>query len=152
MDIEVTADTSRVTAEQIAAINGALGFGTADFYMATPDFLSRLFGPGVFGFFAIDPASGQPAGFLRALSDGYIVAWIAELCVLPEYQRKGIGTALLEAASARFADLALYADPFDHNFEFFTKRGLPRRPILIACARGPVKRAGGLNPLLQPVE
>lgn len=141
MEFEISTDASRVTTAQIAEIYGTLGWGTAEFYLARHDFMERSFGPGTFGFFAHDRENGRLAGFLRALSDDYSVAWISELCVLPEYQRKGIGTALLALASARFADLALYADPFNHNFEFFTRRGLRQRPILVACARGPVKQA-----------
>lgn len=141
MDFEISTDASRVTTAQIAEIYGTLGWGTAEFYLNRPDFMERSFGPGAFGFFALDKCNRRLFGFLRALSDDYSVAWISELCVLPEYQRRGIGTALLETASARFADIALYADAFNHNFEFFTKRGLRQRPVLVPCTRGPVKRA-----------
>lgn len=141
MDLEISTDASRVTTAQIAAIYDTLGWGTAEFYLNRPSFMERSFGPGTFGFFAFDRESGRLAGFLRALSDDYSVAWISELCVLPEYQRTGIGTALLETASERFSDIPLYADAFSHNFEFFTKRGLRQRPVLVPCTRGPVKRA-----------
>ncbi len=37
-------------------------------------------------------------GCLRILSDGYYFGTITELLILPEYQRQGIGSALLELA------------------------------------------------------
>lgn len=41
---------------------------------------------------------GFIAGDVRRLEN---LAWIATICVLPEYRRQGIGTALLEACEAR---------------------------------------------------
>ena len=39
-------------------------------------------------------------GCLRILSDGYYFGTITELLVLPEYQRKGVGSKLLQLAKA----------------------------------------------------
>ena len=39
------------------------------------------------------------AGCLRILSDGYFFGTITELLVLPDYQKKGIGSRLLRLAS-----------------------------------------------------
>ena len=39
-------------------------------------------------------------GCLRILSDGYYFGTITELLVLPEYQKKGIGSTLLQLAKA----------------------------------------------------
>lgn len=141
MGIEITTDLSRITQAQIVSIYGAVGFGSADDYAGRTGFLNGLFGPGISGFFAFDTATGELVGFLRAFSDNVMVAWIAEVCVLPSHQRQGIGRRLMEAASHRFEDLALYAEPFTQNVEFFNKCGLRTRPVLVACARGPVKRA-----------
>lgn len=52
--------------------------------------LDRVFGPGVVGFFAVDRNEGKPVG------------------------------VLLRAANERFADLALYVEPFTHNAAFIT--------------------------------
>lgn len=38
------------------------------------------------------------AGCLRILSDGYFFGTITELLVLPEYQRRGVGSRLLQLA------------------------------------------------------
>ena len=40
----------------------------------------------------------MPVGYLRILTDGYFFGTITELLVLPEYQRQGVGSKLLELA------------------------------------------------------
>jgi ribosomal protein S18 acetylase RimI-like enzyme len=45
---------------------------------------------------AIDEASGQVVGFVAALTDGVQGAFITLLEVLPAYQGRGIGQALME--------------------------------------------------------
>lgn len=45
---------------------------------------------------AIDPATGQVVGFVAALTDGVQGAFITLLEVLPDYQGRGIGQALME--------------------------------------------------------
>lgn len=45
---------------------------------------------------AIDDNSGQVVGFVNAISDRVLSAYIPLLEVLPEYQFRGIGTALME--------------------------------------------------------
>ena len=93
MSIELSTDPSLMSLADIAAIYASVGFGSEADYIGRPHFMERLFGPGVFGVFAFD--GGKPVGFLRALSDGCMVAWIAEVCVIPSHQRRGIGNLLL---------------------------------------------------------
>jgi ribosomal protein S18 acetylase RimI-like enzyme len=45
---------------------------------------------------ALDDTNGQVAGFINALSDGVLSAYIPLLEVLPAYQGRGIGHALVE--------------------------------------------------------
>lgn len=45
---------------------------------------------------AIDDTTNQVVGFITAISDGVISAYIPLLEVLPKYQDKGIGKALVE--------------------------------------------------------
>jgi ribosomal protein S18 acetylase RimI-like enzyme len=44
---------------------------------------------------ALDPAAGRVAGFITAVSDGVLAAYIPLLEVLPEYQGQGIGSELV---------------------------------------------------------
>jgi len=138
MNLVISTDSARVTQQQIAVIYASVGFGTEDDYIHRPHFMAQHFGAGVFAAFAF--IDDEPVGLLRAFSDGWMVAWIAELCVMPSHQRKGIGSALMRVADDRFADMALYAEAFTDNAEFFNKRGLRSRSILVPCTRGPLKR------------
>lgn len=44
---------------------------------------------------AVDKSTGQVVGFVNAISDGLLGAYIPLLEVLPEYQHKRIGTELV---------------------------------------------------------
>ena len=50
---------------------------------------------------AIDEEKGRVVGFITALSDGVLSAFIPFLEVLPEYQRGGIGSELLRHMLAK---------------------------------------------------
>lgn len=66
--------------------------------------------------------SGRLVGCLRLLTDGYFFSTIPEMLVDPEFQRRGIGRALLEAAWSRSStSIALGAQP--GNEAFFLKCG-----------------------------
>lgn len=45
----------------------------------------------------------QLVGVIRTVGDGYTVVFIQDILVDPEYQRKGIGTALLQEILTRFS-------------------------------------------------
>ena len=44
-------------------------------------------------------------GIIRAVGDGQTIVFVQDIIVLPEYQRKGIGTKLLKAVMDRFHDV-----------------------------------------------
>ena len=63
---------------------------------------------------AIDPESGQVIAFVTALTDGVISGFIPLLEVLPAYQGRGIGRALMTRVLDRLGDLPnvdLLCDP-----------------------------------------
>lgn len=41
-------------------------------------------------------------GVLRAVGDGQTIVFVQDLLILPEYQRRGVGTALLRELLARY--------------------------------------------------
>src|SRR5688572_20349613 len=45
---------------------------------------------------ALDADTNQVVGFVQAISDGVLTAFIPSLEVLPAYQKQGIGTALMQ--------------------------------------------------------
>lgn len=54
---------------------------------------------------AIDDRSGQVVGFINAISDGVLAAYIPLLEVLPAYRGQGIGATLAERMLARLEHL-----------------------------------------------
>lgn len=61
---------------------------------------------------------GQMIGFGRAISDGVYQAAIYDVAVVPEYQKQGIGTSIIQRILARIADcnVILYAAPGKEGF------------------------------------
>jgi ribosomal protein S18 acetylase RimI-like enzyme len=63
---------------------------------------------------AVDPASGDVVGFVTAVGDGVLSAFIPLLEVLPAWRGRGIGRALMEHVLARLANryaVDLVCDP-----------------------------------------
>jgi len=54
---------------------------------------------------AIDDQTGNVVGFITALTDGVLSAYISLLEVLPSYQRRGIGTQLMRLMMERLERL-----------------------------------------------
>lgn len=54
---------------------------------------------------AIDEETGRVSGFINALSDGVLSAFIPLLEVLPAYQGRGIGTELVRRMLAQLSNL-----------------------------------------------
>lgn len=54
---------------------------------------------------AIESASGQVVGFITAISDGVLAAYIPLLEVLPDYQAQGIGRELVRRMLERLNNL-----------------------------------------------
>ncbi|MBU0984113.1 MAG: GNAT family N-acetyltransferase, partial [candidate division Zixibacteria bacterium] len=54
---------------------------------------------------AIDTQTDQVVGFVNAISDGIMAAYLPLLEVLPEYQKRGIGRELLQRILAELGDL-----------------------------------------------
>ncbi len=53
---------------------------------------------------AVDPAADRVVGFVTALSDGVLAAYLPLLEVLPEYRGRGIGGALVRRVLAVLSD------------------------------------------------
>ena len=69
--------------------------------------------------------AGRLVGCLRILTDGYFFGTITELLVLPEYQRHGIGSKLLQLAKAH-APTMLYFGAQPGLERFYERNGCQR--------------------------
>ena len=70
-------------------------------------------------------AEGNLVGTVRILTDGYFFGTVPEILVRPDWQRRGIGRALLAAAWER-SPTGLYFGAQPGNESFFEKCGYDR--------------------------
>lgn len=85
---------------------------------------------------AIDPETGQVVGFVTALTDGVQSAFIPLLEVLPEYQGRGIGQALMNQMLERLAripNIDLMCDP--DVVPFYERFGMTRATGMVMRRR-----------------
>ena len=81
---------------------------------------------------ARNEGTGQVAGFITAISDGILTAYIPLLEVLPEHQGQGIGTELMRRLLKEldgFYMVDLVCDPDKQSF--YERFGLKRAPAMI---------------------
>ena len=54
-------------------------------------------------------------GLIRAVGDGYTIVFVQDILVHPKYQRKGIGTLLLQAVLDRYSHVRQIELATDHT-------------------------------------
>lgn len=74
-------------------------------------------------------------GAVRVLSDGYFFACVSEILVDPDYQRRGIGRRLLEAALAIAPGGRLFLGAQPQTVGFFERLGCTRGPVGFVASR-----------------
>ncbi|MGV2883785.1 GNAT family N-acetyltransferase [Paenibacillus taichungensis] len=93
---------------------------------------------------AIDEEAGNVVGFIQAISDGVLSAYIPLLEVLPEYQGKGIGTDLIKRMFNRLGDLYMIDLLCDNELqEFYEKQGMQKASGMVI--RHYQNQAGAVN-------
>ena len=108
--------------EEILPLYASVGW-TA--YTDAPDALRRGFAGSLLTLAAYEGKT--LAGLVRAVGDGATVVLVQDLLVFPQYQRRGIGTALMRAVMERFADvrqLQLMTDDTEKTLAFYRSLGL----------------------------
>ena len=83
---------------------------------------------------AVDVASGRVVGFVNALSDGVLAAYLPLLEVLPPYRGRGIGRDLVRRVLAELGDLYMVDVTCDPDVVPFY-RALGLRPATAASLR-----------------
>jgi len=81
---------------------------------------------------AIDDQTKQVVGFITAISDGVLSAYIPHLEVLPDYQGQGIGSQLVEAMLSKLSGMYMIDLVCDPPLQAFYERfGLQRASAMI---------------------
>lgn len=74
---------------------------------------------------AVDEDTGNVVGFIQAISDGVLSAYIPLLEVVPEYKGRGIGTALVQRMFERLRNLYMIDLLCDPELQaFYEKQGM----------------------------
>ncbi len=108
--------------EEILPLYASVGW-TA--YTDAPDALRRGFEKSLLTLAAYEGKT--LVGLVRAVGDGETIVLVQDLLVFPQYQRRGVGTALMRAVMERFADvrqLQLVTDDTEKTLAFYRSLGL----------------------------
>ena len=77
--------------------------------------------------FAYD--AGQLVGLIRAVGDGYTIIYIQDILILKSYQRKGIGTTLINKLLKKYKDvrqICLTTDLTKNQKKFYVSCGFKK--------------------------
>lgn len=77
-------------------------------------------------FVAVARDRGRLVGLVRGLSDDYSIAYLQDLLVDPDYQRRGVGRSLIEAFMRRYEHVrmtVLLTDDEDRQHAFYDALG-----------------------------
>ncbi len=105
----------------VLALYAAVGWTN---YTQRPEMLRRAFAGSLCTLCAYD--GGRIAGLVRAVGDGASVLCVQDLLVLPEYQRRGLGSRLLRELLARYPDVyqtMLLTDDTPEHAAFYEHAG-----------------------------
>lgn len=78
----------------------------------------------------------QLLGIIRAVGDGHTIVFVQDILVFPEYQRKGIGTALLQAMLDRYShvrQIELATDNTPKTIAFYKSMGFQEMSEIGCC-------------------
>ncbi len=107
----------------------------------TPDVHLRLLRNSDAAVLAVDTATGQVVGFITAITDGVLAAYIPFLEVLPAYQHQGIGQTLVHRMLARLQDLYMIDLLCDTDVQsFYEQFGM--YPAVGMCVRNFARQSG----------
>ena len=93
-------------------------------YTSNPRMLERAYNNSLCTFAAY--VDGNVVGIVRAVGDGASLVFVQDLLVSPQYQRQGIGSALLIALAKEYKDVyqfQLVTDNTDKNIAFYKSLG-----------------------------
>ena len=103
-------------------------------YTDAPDTLRQGFEHSLLTLAAYE--NGQLVGLIRTVGDGYTIVFVQDILVFPEHQRKGIGTALLQAVLDRFGhvrQMELATDDTPKTIAFYKSLGFSPMSEIGCC-------------------
>lgn len=117
--------------EEILALYSSVGW-TA--YTDHPGVLKKAFKNSLLSLAAYE--KDQLLGIVRVVGDGCTIIFIQDLLVFPEYQRKGIGTMLVQSVLERFRhvrQIELATDNTQKTIKFYKSLGFQNMSEIGCC-------------------
>jgi len=134
--IYISSDPKSVRPAEAAALYVELGWGTEKEYSAAR---MRRSLAGCDIVVSARNEAGELVGIARALSDFAIDTKILDMVIAPEYQRQGIGIAMMRKIESRARGTAIYFETEPKNFAFAKKCGYKKRPGLAVWVKNTLK-------------
>ena len=103
-------------------------------YTAHPEVLHKGFDHSLLTLAAYE--GEQLLGIIRVVGDGYTIGFVQELLVFPEHQRKGIGSALLQAVLNQYRhvrQIELATDRTQKTIAFYKSMGFQEMSEVGCC-------------------
>jgi len=117
-------ENNAISADALIALYNSVGWSG---YTDHPEKMARLLDGSLWYLSAYHEE--RLVGLIRAVGDDCSIAYIQDILVDPAYQRQGIGTALIQAALARFASIrqiVLLTDDTAQTSAFYESMGMQR--------------------------
>lgn len=125
--IVISTNKASVAPAEVAALYIELGWGTAKKYSAARMKRSLAHCDIVV---SARNGAGELVGIGRALSDFAIDTKILDLVIAPDYQRQGLGQAMMKRIATTAKGTSIYFETEKKNFAFAVKCGYTKRPGL----------------------
>lgn len=116
---------------EILSLYGSVGW-TA--YTDNPKALKKGFGNSMLVLAAYD--GDDLLGLIRTVGDGATIVYVQDILVYPEYQRKGVGSALLQAVLDRYShvrQIVLATDNTSETIAFYRSMGFQEMSEIGCC-------------------
>lgn len=126
--IRISIDKRLLDPVDAAALYIELGWGTAKRYSV--ERMRRSLENCDIVIFALNGA-GEPVALLRALTDRALETKVLDMVIAPEYQRQGIGLAIMKRLAAEARGTSIYFETEKKNFAFAERCGYKKRKGLM---------------------
>ena len=116
---------------QVLPLYRAVGWSN---YYQNPEMLQNAFAHSLCTLGAWE--DGRLIGLIRAVGDGYSALLIQDILVYPEYQRRGVGSGLIQAMLTRYAhvyQIQLATDNTEKTKAFYRSQGFRPMEELGCC-------------------
>ena len=124
----------RPRATEVIALYGAAGWGSAGDYDV--DAVQSALVNTMCVIHAVD-RDRRLIGFARLFGDGIFHTSLAEIIVHPNWQGKGVGTAMLPKACELCAGTAIFLETFKGQEHFFERCGFVAKSHMVVMSRRP---------------